>query len=104
MTAGWIAFLLVAVLGLLYVKWTPYWSKAFAAASTHSIGSSILMGSAASPPAPSWNAAAGYAWVYGKAIWQAMVLGLLLGSAVQALLPSQWILRWLGRMNAGSVL
>lgn len=102
--AGWITFLLIAVLGLLYVKWTPYWYKAFAAASTHSLGTSILMGHAGSPPAPSWKAAANYAWVYGKAIWQAMVLGLLLGSAVQALLPSRLILRWLGRTNAGSVL
>jgi uncharacterized protein len=104
MTAGWIAFLLIAVLGLFYVKWMPYWSKAFLAASTHSIGTSILMGRAAEPPAPSWHAAVDYAWAYGKAVWQAMVLGLLLGSAVQAILPSQLILRWLGRMNAGSVL
>ncbi|HET6609863.1 MAG TPA: permease [Rhodopila sp.] len=102
--AGWIAFLLIAVLGLFYVKWMPYWGKAFVAASNHSIGSSILMGSAASPPTPSWHAAADYAWAYGKAIWQAMVLGLLLGSAVQALLPSEWILRLLGRANPGSVL
>jgi uncharacterized membrane protein YraQ (UPF0718 family) len=104
MTAGWIAFLLIAILGLFYVKWMPYWFKGFGAASTHSIGTSILMGKAASPPAPSWTAAADYAWAYGKAIWQAMVLGLLLGSAVQALLPSQWIMRWLGRQNASSVL
>jgi uncharacterized protein len=104
MAAGSIAFLLIAVLGLLYVKWTPYWSKAFVAASTHSIGPSILMGHAVSPPAPSWSAATDYAWTYGKAIWQAMVLGLLLGSAVQALLPSRWILRWLGRTGAGSIL
>jgi uncharacterized membrane protein YraQ (UPF0718 family) len=104
MAAGWITFLLIAVLGLLYVKWTPYWFKAFVAASNHSIGTSILMGSAASPPAPSWKGAADYARAYGKAIWQAMVLGLLLGSAVQVLLPSPWILRWLGRTNAGSVL
>jgi uncharacterized membrane protein YraQ (UPF0718 family) len=103
MTAGWIVFLLLAVLGLLYVKWTPYWNRAFVAASNHSIGTSILMGNSASPPAPSWDAAVDYAWAYGKAIWQAMVLGLLLGSAVQALLPSQLILRWLGRINAGSV-
>lgn len=102
--AGWIVFFLVAVLGLLYVKWTPYWSKAFVAASTHSIGTSILTGRAASPAPPSLNAAVEYAWAYGKAIWQAMVLGLVLGSAVQALLPAQWILRWLGRKNAGSVL
>jgi uncharacterized protein len=104
MTAGWIVFLLIAVLGLLYVKWTPYWNRAFVAASTHSIGTSILTGGATSPPAPSWSAAVNYAWAYGKAIWQAMVLGLLLGSAVQALLPSQWILRWLGRINTDSVL
>jgi uncharacterized protein len=101
---GWITFLLLAVLGLFYVKWMPYWYKAFAAASAHSLGTSLLMGNAASPPAPSWKAAANYAWAYGKAIWQAMVLGLLLGSAVQALLPSQLILRWLGRTNTGSVL
>ena len=104
MAAGWVVFLLIAVLGLLYVKWTPYWYRAFTAASTHSIGSSILMGKADSPPAPSWDSAVGYAWAYGKAVWQAMVLGLLLGSAVQALLPSRWIMRWLGRMSAGSVL
>ena len=104
MTAGWVAFLLIAVLGLLYVKWTPYWNRAFVAAANHSIGKSILMGDGTSPPAPSWSAAVDYAWAYGKAIWQAMVLGLLLGSAVQALLPSQWILRWLGRINAGSVM
>lgn len=104
MTAGWIAFLLIAVVGLFYVKWSPYWSKAFVAASNHSIGSSILMGNAARPPSASWDAAVGYAWTYGKAVWQAMVLGLLLGSAVQALLPSQWIVRWLGRLNTRSVL
>jgi uncharacterized protein len=104
MTAGSIVFLLIAILGLFYVKWSPYWTKAFVAASTHSIGTSILTGGAASPPAPSWDAAVGYAWTYGKAVWQAMVLGLLLGSAVQALLPSEWILRWLGRTSARSVL
>ena len=104
MTAGWIVFLLIAISGLFYVKWNPYWSRAFVAASNHSIGSSILMGNAASPPAPSWDAAVSYAWAYGKAVWQAMVLGLLLGSAVQALLPSEWIVQLLGRLNAGSVL
>lgn len=103
-TAGGVTFALVAVLGLAYVKWLPYWKRAFVAASEHSIGKSILTGGAASPPAPSWTAALDYAWAYGASVWQAMVLGLLLGSAVQALLPARWILRWLGRANAGSVL
>jgi uncharacterized protein len=100
---GWMAFLLIAVTGLFYVKWFPYYNRAFLAAANHSIGSSILMGTAANPPAPSWDAALGYALAYGKAIWQAMVLGLLLGSAVQALLPVQWVARLLGSTGFGSV-
>src|SRR5271156_5436683 len=100
---GWAVFLLIAVVGLFYVKWFPYYNRAFVAAANHSIGSSILMGTAASPPAPSLDAALNYALAYGKAIWQAMVLGLLLGSAVQALLPVQWVARLLGKAGFSSV-
>ena len=100
---GWAIFILVAIAGLFYVKWFPYYHRAFTAEVTHSIGKSILMGRAASPPAPSLTAALDYAWAYGKAIWQAMVLGLLLGSAIQALLPMQWVARLLGRHGFGSV-
>jgi hypothetical protein len=61
------------------------------------------MGSAASPPAPSWNAAAAYAWAYGKAIWQAMVLGLLLGSAVRHYCHRNGFCDgWVGRVRAAS--
>ena len=101
---GSVGFALIAVLGLAYVKWVPYWNRAFVAASNHAIGKSILTGGASSPPDPSWRAAVDYAWAYGASIWQAMVLGLLLGSAIQALLPSRWILRLLGQASAGSVL
>jgi uncharacterized membrane protein YraQ (UPF0718 family) len=100
---GIIIFFLIAVLGLLYVKWFPYYNRAFVAASQHSIGKSILTGGAASPPDASLDAALTYAMAYGKAIWQALVLGLLLGSAVQALVPPQWIARMLGRTNFSSV-
>ncbi|SDC37636.1 permease [Paraburkholderia lycopersici] len=100
---GWPIFILLAVAGLFYVKWFPYYHRAFTAEETHSIGKSILMGGAASAPAPSFAAALDYAFAYGKAIWQAMVLGLLLGSAVQALLPVQWVARVLGRRGFGSV-
>src|SRR5580692_11363884 len=99
---GWAVFLLIAVVGLFYVKWFPYYNRAFVAAANHSIGPSILMGTAASPPAPSLDAALGYALAYGKAIRQAMVLGLLLGSAIQALLPANWVARLLGRSGFGS--
>ena len=96
--------LMIAVGGLFYVKWFPYYNRAFVAASHHAIGHSILMGTADAPPVASWDAALGYAIAYGKAIWQAMVLGLLLGSAVQALIPPRWILRALGKGGFGSVM
>lgn len=97
-------FVALAVAGLFYVKWHPYYGRAFVAAAQHSIGHSILMGEEAGAPAPSWGAALGYALAYGKAIWQAMVLGLLLGSGLQALLPADWVPRALGRGGFGSVL
>jgi uncharacterized membrane protein YraQ (UPF0718 family) len=93
----------IAVGGLCYVKWLPYYNKAFVAASQHSIGRSILMGEAARAPAPSLRAGIEYALAYGKAIWQAMVLGLLLGSALQEFAPRAWIARVLGRAGMRSV-
>ncbi|MEJ0003821.1 MAG: permease [Pararobbsia sp.] len=98
-----VLFALIAVAGLYYVKWSPYYHRAFVAANTHSIGHSILTGTAAVPPTASWHAALDYAQAYGKAIWQALVLGLLLGSAVQTLLPAHWVARLLGGAGLRSV-
>jgi uncharacterized membrane protein YraQ (UPF0718 family) len=85
--------------GLYYVKWNPYYHRAFVAAAQHSIGSSIVSGNDAAPPAPSVGAALGYAWAYGKAIWQAMVLGLVVGAGVQAVVPRDWLARIFGGMG-----
>ncbi len=95
--------MLIAIAGLFYVKWMPYYHKAFLAADNHSIGKSILMGTAAQAPPASWHSAIDYALAYGKAIWQAMVLGLLLGSAIQEFAPRAWIARQLGRSDVRSV-
>jgi len=95
--------LIVAIVGLFYVKWMPYYHKAFLASANYSIGKSMLMGTAAQAPAPSWQAAVDYALAYGKAIWQAMVLGLLLGSALQEFAPRAWIARVLGQASFRSV-
>lgn len=93
----------VAIGGLFYVKWLPYFHRSILAYTNHSIGHSILMGEAAEPPPPSWEAALDYSWAYGKAIWQAMVLGLLLGTAVQEFAPRAWLARLLGGSDFRSV-
>lgn len=93
-------FLLVAAIGLYYVKWSPYYLKSFVAADKHSIGASIL---ADTPDSP-WAAALAYAQVYFLAIWKAAVLGVLLGSLVQVLIPRDWLLRMFGRAGLGSTI
>ncbi|WP_058972688.1 permease [Type-D symbiont of Plautia stali] len=93
-------FLAVVVIGLWYVKWQPYYGKAFTAAETHSIGKSILANAADSP----WRAALDYAMVYFLAVWKAAVLGVILGSLVQVLIPRHWLLRLMGQSRFGSTL
>ncbi len=101
--AGVAILLVLAIGGLFYVKWLPYYHRAFVASASHSIGRSILMGSASQAPAPSLRSAIDYALAYGKAIWQAMLLGLLLGAAVQEFAPTAWMARSLGRSSWRSV-
>ena len=89
-------FVVVALVGLYIAKWHPYYGKAFAVAAKHSLGASIVSGKSAVAPAVGWHAAWTYALTYGKSIWKALVVGLLMGSGVQALLPRAWLLRVLG--------
>ncbi|WP_034293390.1 permease [Herbaspirillum sp. RV1423] len=99
--AAWLKpalFLLVAIAGLYYVKWSPYYLKSFVAADTHSIGASILADGPSSPLAAAWS----YAKVYFLAIWKAAVLGVVLGSLVQVLVPRDWLLRLFGRADIAS--
>ncbi len=86
-------FFLVLFIGLWYVKWQPYYGKAFTAAQTHSIGNSILANAQDNP----LRAALDYAAVYFLAVWKAAVLGVLLGSLIQVLIPRDWLLRTLGQ-------
>lgn len=93
-------FLLVAAIGLYYVKWSPYYLKSFVAASNHSIGASILDDHQISPVA----AALSYAKAYTLSIWKAAVLGVVLGSLIQVLVPQDWLLRMFGRAGMASTL
>ncbi len=96
---GAVLFVVIAVAGVFYAKWDPYFHKTFVAAAHHSIGASIVSGHAAAAPAPGWHAAWAYAVTYAKDIWQALVVGLLLGAGVQVLLPRDWLVRVLGRVG-----
>ncbi|EOC1333984.1 permease [Cronobacter turicensis] len=86
-------FFLVLFIGLWYVKWQPYYGKAFTAAQTHSIGHSILANAQDNP----LRAALDYAAIYFLAVWKAAVLGVLLGSLIQVLIPRDWLVRTLGQ-------
>jgi uncharacterized membrane protein YraQ (UPF0718 family) len=86
-------FLATLVAGLLYVKWLPYYGKSIVALTHHSIGASIVSGKTAIPPAAGLDAAWQYALAYYKAIWQALVLALILGATIQVLVPRRWIHR-----------
>jgi len=101
--AGVVIFALVAIAGFAYVKWVPYYAKAFVAQSHHYIGDSILSGKAGAAPPVSWSAATDYAIAYGKSIWQALVLGLILGSGIKVFLSAQWVSTVLGRMGFRSI-
>lgn len=93
---GFGVLLVLGVVGLFIVKWQPYFHRALQAASSHSLGRSIVLGGGASPPPPSVAAAVQYATAYFQSVWQALVLGLLLAATVEALLPRDWVSRVLG--------
>ncbi len=97
-------FALVVIIGFAYIKWIPYYAKAFVAYSQHSIGDSIIFGKASIAPPASLSAAFDYATAYGKSIWKAMLLGLILGSGIKVLLPSHWVSAMLGRLGFRSVM
>ena len=97
-----IVFALVVIGGLFYVKWNPYYAKAFVAASKHSIGASIISGKAGVVPVPSWATAISYMTAYFTSVWKAVILGLLVGSLVQVAIPKNWIQRLMGSRKFGS--
>lgn len=86
-------FFAVVIVGLWVVKWQPYYGKAFTAAETHSIGKSIIAQQEVNPLKAAWD----YAMVYFMAVWKAAVLGVILGSLVQVLIPRDWLMRTLGQ-------
>ena len=92
----------VAAAGLAYVKWWPYYHRIVAVSLTHTLGASIF-GPQGYFPEASLAAAWQYTVKYFKAVWQAAVLGIVLGGAVEAVLPSRWVQRFLSGRDFRSV-
>jgi len=92
-------FIAIFVLGVFYAKWDPYYLKAFYVASHHTLGASIVTGHHRSAPPVGLSAAIHYTVAYFKDIWIALVVGLLVGAGVQTLLPTDWLMRILGRRS-----
>lgn len=97
-------FLIVTLAGLMYVKWWPYYHKAANAADTHSIGSSILGGASSESLSDIARSAYDYSIAYFKSVWKAAVLGLVVSSMIQALLPANWLAKAFGKASARSTL
>lgn len=100
---AWAIFLVTLIAGLAYVKWLPYYAKSLTVLAHHTVGTSIVTGSGATPPAFGWQAAWQFALAYYNAIWEAFLLALIVGAAVQVLVPRRWIADALGRAGSRSI-
>ncbi|MGH2366010.1 MAG: permease, partial [Chloroflexota bacterium] len=102
---GFVLLFVVAVAGLFVVKWQPYYLRTLTILSKHAYpGSSMVSGTGVAAPAVSVAAALSYFRAYVLAIWQALVLALVLAATIEALVPRDWIARVLGRVSAGTAL
>jgi uncharacterized membrane protein YraQ (UPF0718 family) len=98
--AGAGAVVLIAVVGLTWAKWHPYLQRLdLINASGAYPGSSIFDAAGARGAAPSLHAGWEFTRVYMKAIWPALVVGLVLASAIQAFLPRRWLTTTLAGRN-----
>lgn len=93
--AGLVAFGLLSALALLLAKWWPYADRTVSLVGSGSWeGGSLLESKAVGP-----GLLAGWEFLlsYGGAVWQALVAAVLVGAAVEAFVPRDWLARSLQR-------
>lgn len=89
---------LVVVLGLIWAKWWPYALKIDGLASSRSWDGGALVDVARDAPTW-WQGAWEFTVAYSQAVWKALLVGLLIAAAVDALLPREWLRGVLSRRS-----
>ena len=90
--------LAVAVVGLVWAKWSPYTGRTLdLLAGGAWPGSSILeTGAGESPLVRAWD----FTWAYTSAVWKALLVALVVAASVDVLVPRRLLLRLLDRRTA----
>lgn len=92
---GWIvAFAALVIVAFAWAKWIPYWHKIPAVADSGSMGTPVIGDDGL--PWFSLEHGWSYATAYLRSVWPAIVAGLVTAAAVQALLPRDMLVRFLG--------
>ena len=95
--------LVLLVAGLWWAKWVPYLAKADnLAAVRHWSGSAILDSAGRPGAAPSLMGAWRFARVYFEAVWEALLVALVVAAGVDALAPRRWLLAVMDRRTPRS--
>jgi uncharacterized membrane protein YraQ (UPF0718 family) len=94
---GLAGFLAIAVVALWWAKWAPYADRLRVTDATGAYpGHDVLAQAGDAGAAPTWAGAWAFLKAYAVAVWPALVAGLLIAAAVEALLPRAWLLAALG--------
>lgn len=79
---------------LLWAKWGPYAGRVAEVGASHSWGKGDMLSRAgAAGSAPSLSGALDFTVAYFTDVWKGFAAALLIGAAVDALLPREWLLR-----------
>lgn len=97
-----LSFLIITLVSLYFVKWNPYYAKIFVVAAKGMMGPSIISDQGVLPP-PGWQGALSYSLMYFSAVWKAALVGILLGSLVQVLIPRLWVAKFMGDASPKSL-
>ena len=100
LTVALALMLSITVMGLTWAKWWPYTLKMENLLGNRLWpGSSILKSAGKSGAAPSLHGGWEFTLTYGKAIWKALVVALVVAAAVDALVPRHRLLALLARRD-----